>query len=77
LGKLHLPPGGRYYRSRHCYRLTYTSCRESHKSDALDRRVAAALGWCPADVRRIMSRIGKKRGDNRPAATLAAGPGGP
>jgi hypothetical protein len=61
VGKLYLPPGGRYYGCRHCYRLTYTSCRESHKFDALDRRMAAELGWDPADVRRIGGRIGKRR----------------
>ena len=28
VGKLYLPPGGRYYGCRHCYRLTYESAQE-------------------------------------------------
>jgi hypothetical protein len=28
VGKLYLPPGGRYYGCRHCYGLTYTSCQQ-------------------------------------------------
>lgn len=30
VGKLYLPPGAKYYGCRHCYRLTYESCRLSH-----------------------------------------------
>ncbi len=33
VGKLYLPPGGKYFGCRHCYNLTYKSCQES------DRRV--------------------------------------
>ena len=33
VGKLYLPPGRRYFGCRHCYDLTYRSCRESHKFD--------------------------------------------
>lgn len=28
VGKLYMPPGGRYYGCRHCYRLTYESAQE-------------------------------------------------
>jgi hypothetical protein len=37
VGKLYLPPGGRYFGCRRCYRLTYTSCQ------AHDKRVDALL----------------------------------
>jgi hypothetical protein len=38
VGKLYLPPGGRYFGCRHCYDLTYTSCQEHDKRvDALRR----------------------------------------
>jgi hypothetical protein len=33
VGKLYLPPGGRYFGCRHCYDLTYRSCQQSHKRD--------------------------------------------
>jgi hypothetical protein len=44
MGKLYLPPGGRYFGCRHCYDLTYTSCQESHKFDGLYRMLAANIG---------------------------------
>ncbi len=31
VGKLYLPPSGRYFGCRTCHDLTYTSCQESHK----------------------------------------------
>jgi hypothetical protein len=31
VGKLYLPPGGKYFGFRHCYNLTYKSCQESDK----------------------------------------------
>lgn len=37
VGKLYLPPSGRYFGCRHCYQLTYRSCQES------DKRVSAIL----------------------------------
>lgn len=42
--KLYLPPGGRYFGCRHCYRLTYTSCQESHQYDRLINTIAAEMG---------------------------------
>jgi hypothetical protein len=42
VGKLYLPPGGRYFGCRHCYRLTYTNCQEHDKRvDALRRNPEA------------------------------------
>jgi hypothetical protein len=37
VGKLYLPPGGRYFGCRHCYNLTY-KCQQEH-----DKRVDALL----------------------------------
>jgi hypothetical protein len=56
VGKLYLPPGGRYFGCRHCYQLTYTSCQESHKGDALFRLMARP-GENPADLRRAFNRL--------------------
>jgi hypothetical protein len=41
VGKLYQPPGAQYFLCRTCQNLTYTSCRDSHKFDALYNRVAA------------------------------------
>jgi hypothetical protein len=42
MGKLYLPPGGRYFGCRHCYGLTYRSCQEHDKRvDALRRNPEA------------------------------------
>ena len=35
VAKLHLPPGGIYFRCRHCYDLTYESCRRSRSFGSL------------------------------------------
>jgi hypothetical protein len=36
---LHIPPNGKYFGCRHCYNLTYESCKESHKYDSLATRL--------------------------------------
>ena len=56
VGKLYLPPGGRYFGSRAAYGLTYTSCQESRKFDGLYRRLAADMGIDAALVREAMKR---------------------
>jgi hypothetical protein len=61
VGKLYLPPCGRYFGCRHCYRLTYTSCQESHKYDDLYRSMAASMGWDFGTAKRGMNRLGKRR----------------
>jgi hypothetical protein len=61
VGKLYLPPGGRYFGCRHCYNLTYTSCQESRKYDSAFRFLANDTGYDFATVKRVMSRIGKRR----------------
>ncbi len=40
VGKLYLPPGGRYFACRHCLDLTYESCQKSHRHDGLFALVA-------------------------------------
>ena len=59
VGKLYLPPFGRYFGCRHCHELTYTSCQESHKFDGLARHMAGQLGWDLHDVKRMMGRMGR------------------
>ena len=39
VGKIYLPPGGRYYGCRHCYDLTYTSSQEHDKTRDRYRRL--------------------------------------
>jgi hypothetical protein len=54
VGKLYLPPGGRYFGCRRCYDLTYTSCNESHKYDRLYNEIARKMGVSLAEVREAM-----------------------
>lgn len=42
--KLYLPPGGRHFACRLCYRLTYTSSQEAHKFDDLYLRLGTTPG---------------------------------
>ena len=56
VGKLYLPPGGRYFRCRRCYDLTYTSCQESHKYDRLYASIALDVGLSPSVVKRVFRR---------------------
>ena len=60
VGKLYLPPGGRYFGCRHCYDLTYTSCQESRKYDGLARFLAGDLGTDLATAKELMREIGKR-----------------
>jgi hypothetical protein len=67
VGKLSLPPGGRYFGCRHCYDLTYTSAQEHDKRvDALRRN--------PAALEAILARLGKLHGplDGQLIAALKA-----
>jgi len=57
VGKLYLPPGGRYYGCRHCYDLTYKSCQESHKFDALFASIARDVGTSPEMVKRTLENF--------------------
>jgi hypothetical protein len=60
VGKLYLPPRGRYFGCRHCYNLTYTSCQESRKNDALYRFMARNSGMDFDLVKRAMDGLGKR-----------------
>jgi hypothetical protein len=54
VGKLYLPLGARYFGCRTCYNLTYRSCKDSHKYDALYRRLGADVGLPWWAVKRMM-----------------------
>jgi hypothetical protein len=60
VGKLYLPPCGRYFGCRSCYRLTYTSCQANGQGKALARMVARNLGADFETVNRLLKRIGKR-----------------
>ena len=61
VGKLYLPPAGGYFGCRHCYQLTYQSCRDSHKDDALFARVAAGTGYTAEEMREAFRGPKKRR----------------
>jgi hypothetical protein len=67
VGKLYLPPGGRYYGCRHCYDLTYTSCQESHKYDGMWRALAAQCSAEAADMRVFEAEVREERRIERAA----------
>jgi hypothetical protein len=53
--KLYLPPGATHFGCRQCYDLTYESCQEAHRFDAMYRSMAAELGGDWRDVRRMLT----------------------
>jgi hypothetical protein len=59
VAKLYLPSRCRFFGCRHCYDLTYTSCQESHKNEALYRYMARELGCDFETAKRAMERIGR------------------
>jgi hypothetical protein len=62
VGKLYLPRGASHFGCRRCHDLTYTSCQESHRDDALHRRMACELGRDPAALRRALAAITRRGG---------------
>lgn len=56
VGKLYLPPGGRYFGCRHCYRLSYKSCQESHKYDSAFKRMGIPLWFAKWPDERALRR---------------------
>ncbi len=54
VGRLYLPPGGKYYGCRVCYDLTYTSCQDSHKFDQGLAFLAQEWGTTPATANRLI-----------------------
>jgi hypothetical protein len=59
VGKLYLPPAGRYFGCRHCHGLTYTSCQDRRRFDSLYRRLAREAGVDVAAARRALRRPGE------------------
>lgn len=43
VGKLHLPPGARYFGCRKCHDLTYRSCQEAHQVERLFSSMEGSL----------------------------------
>lgn len=61
VGKLYLPPITKYFGCRHCYDLTYMSCRESHKFDRLFADIAINIpGATPNMVKQVLTKKGYK-----------------
>jgi hypothetical protein len=56
VGKLYLPPSGRYFGCRHCYDLTYQSSQESHKYDRVFAELARETGIATADIKHLLDR---------------------
>ena len=44
VGKLYMPPGGRYFGCRHCHKLNYASSQDSHMDNRVLRERARVLG---------------------------------
>lgn len=53
-GKLHLPPGAKYFGCRKCHNLTYRSSQESHREERLFGRLGFAT-----DVAKMWNRMHK------------------
>ena len=51
VAKLYLPPGAKYFGCRHCYNLTYQSCRDSHNWDALFSAMAKEFNMSPDQIK--------------------------
>jgi len=47
VGKLYIPPGGKYLGCRHCYCLTYRSSQEAHYPERLAKELAKLWGITP------------------------------
>lgn len=54
VAKIHLPPGAHYFGCRQCHGLTYQSCQESRKWDALFASLAAETGYHPKFIRWVL-----------------------
>ena len=57
VGKLYLPPGGRYFGCRNCHNLTYRSAQEAHQAE----RLAGRLGLDP-ELAQLFSKLTGTRG---------------
>src|SRR5271157_3232544 len=65
VGKLFLPRGCRVFACRHCYDLTYTSCRESRHLTGFARMLAADCRIPPRNVERMLREDDRERDRRR------------
>ena len=65
VGKLYLPRGCRVFACRHCYDLTYTSCRASRRLTCFSRKLAALAGAPSDDVERLLREDDRERDRRR------------
>jgi len=65
VGKLFLPRGARVFACRHCYDLTYTSCRESRRLTGISRMLAADCRIPPRNVERMLREDDRERDRRR------------
>ena len=65
VGKLYLPRGCRVFACRHCYDLTYTSCRESGRHAYVIRTLAAGTGTPIQHVKRMLREDDRERDRRR------------
>ncbi len=54
VGKLYVPPRAKYFGCRHCHDLTYRSCQESHKFDAMYAYLGRKVGLPPREVKKLL-----------------------
>jgi len=54
--RLYLPPDARDFKCRTCHDLTYTSCQESHKDDALYKHIGGHLGISGKMVEQLLRK---------------------
>jgi hypothetical protein len=60
VGKLYLPPAGRYFGCRRCHGLTYTSCQESGKYRGLARFLAQDMGISTDEAAKVIRDLGQR-----------------
>ncbi len=65
VGKLYLPRGCRVFACRHCYDLTYTSCRESRRLTGIARTLAADCRIPPRNIEKMMIEDDRERDRSR------------
>ncbi len=54
VGKLYLPPGGKFFGCRQCYDLTYESCQKSHKYDRVLDHIPENLDLSGLNVNQLL-----------------------
>lgn len=61
VGKLHLPPGAKYFGCRTCHRLTYRSSQQAHQQERLAGTLARLLD-CELDAAQLLADRWSGRG---------------